>query len=193
MILHKTCPLIPSRDSNKDGTPSGAVRVVFISSQLPDSVKLSYSLHRVVPYVPPVRRCIKCQLLGHIKQDYRRRNPTCAKCEKEHSTQDCQSKSLFCLNCCGPHAASDYPCPEKSIRKLAHELKNTEYFPFEEALAIVGNRWEAKRRNTSSEGILQCAPKPLAKPPPPPPPKPVTQSPGKRGHNSRRRKHGIAH
>ena len=131
------------RLTNKDGTLSGVIRDAFISSQLPDTVKLGYSLHRVVPYVPPVQRCTKCQLLGHTKQDCRRRNPRCAKCGKDHPTQDCQSKSLFCLNCCGSHAASDHRCPEKAIRKLAHELKNTQYLPFGEALVMARNRWEA--------------------------------------------------
>ena len=167
------------RLTNKDGTPSGAVRVAFISSQLPDTVKLGYSLHRVVPYVPPVWRCTKCQLLGHTKQGCRRRNPRCAKCGKDHPTQDCQSKSLFCLNCCGSHAASDHRCPERAIRKLAHELKNTQYLPFGEALVMARNRWEAGKKDEYEQqrdfAVLPQAPRPrLAPLPPPPPPKPVT-------------------
>ena len=163
------------RLTNKDGTLSGAVRVAFISSQLPDTVKLGYSLHRVVPYVPPVRRCTKCQLLGHTKHDCRRRNPRCAKCGKDHPTQDCQSKSFFCLNCCGSHAASDHRCPEKAIRKLAHELKNTKYLPFGEALVKARSQWEAGMKEEYEQqrdfAVRPQAPRPRLAPPPP---KPVT-------------------
>ena len=112
------------RLNTKDGAPSVAVPVVFIRNQLPTTVKLGYSLHRVAPYIPPIRRCTKCQTLAHSKQECRRKHARCARCGKGHPTTECDSKTLFRVNCCGPHSASDHRCSEWGIRKLAHELKN---------------------------------------------------------------------
>ena len=138
------------RLNTKNGAPTGAVRVAFIRNQLPTTVKLGYSLHRVTPYIPPcirnqlpttvklgyslhrvtpyippIRRCTKCQTLGHSKQECRRKHARCVRCGKGHPTTECDSKTLFCVNYYGPHSASDHRCPEWGIRKLAHELKNT--------------------------------------------------------------------
>ena len=120
----------------KDGAPSGAVRVAFIRNQLPTTVKLGYSLHRVAPYIPPIRRCTKCQtLLGHSKQECRRKHARCAGCEKGHPATECSSKTLLCVNCCGP---------EWGIRKLAQELKNTSFLSFNEAITLARSRWTTK-------------------------------------------------
>ena len=132
------------RLNTKDGAPTGAVRVAFIRNQLPTTVKLGYSLHRVAPYIPPIRRCTKCQTLGHSKQECRRKHARCARCGKGHPTTECDSKTLFCVNCCGPHSASDHRCPEWGIRKLAHELKNTSFLPFSEAITLARSRWTTK-------------------------------------------------
>ena len=157
------------RLNTKDGAPTGAVRVAFIRNQLPTTVKLGYSLHRVAPYIPPcirnqlpttvklgyslhrvapyippIRRCTKCQTLGHSKQECRRKHARCARCGKGHHTTECDSKTLFCVNCCGPHSASDHRCPEWGIRKLAHELKNTSFLPFSEAITLARSQWTTK-------------------------------------------------
>ena len=135
------------RLNTKDGAPTGAVRVAFIRNQLPTTVKLGYSLHRVAPYIPPIRCCTKCQTLGHSKQECRRKHARCARCGKGHPTAEWDSKTLFCVNCCGPHSASDRRCPEWDIRKLAHELKNTSFLPFSEAITLARSRWTTKEPN----------------------------------------------
>ena len=129
------------RLTSRDGGPTGSVRVAFLMTTLPSSVKLGYTLHQVVPYVAPVRRCSKCQLLGHSRREYRRKSPRCARCGKGHPTQECKEKQLFCVNCCGNHSAAYPRCPEVAIRRVAHEIKNQRYVTFSEALVIARDRW----------------------------------------------------
>jgi hypothetical protein len=134
------------RLKNKDGSPSNAMKVTFLENVLPDTVKLGYSLHRVIAYVPPIRRCTNCQLLGHVKQECRRKTPRCARCSKNHITAECTSETRYCVNCCGSHSAADLSCSEYSVRRLAHEIKNKNFTPFTEALTLARSKWNSEQK-----------------------------------------------
>ena len=129
------------RLTSRDGGATGSVRVAFLMASLPSYVKLGYTRHQVVPYVAPVRRCSKCQLLGHSRKECRRKTPRCARCGKGHPTQECKEEQLFCINCCGNHSAAYPRCPEVAIRRVAHEIKNQRYVTFSEALVTARDRW----------------------------------------------------
>ena len=78
-----------------------------------------------------VKRCNNCQSFGH----YYRNCPTpnvcvCAKCAGDHSTRECESHAMKCINCvkaqfpvhdCA-HGADDRNC--LSIRKAQEKIKN---------------------------------------------------------------------
>ncbi|XP_076065228.1 uncharacterized protein LOC143039244 [Oratosquilla oratoria] len=138
------------RLTTRDGTPTVSVRVAFLMASLPSAVKLGYTLHQVVPYIAPVKRCTKCQLLGHSKGECRRKTPRCARCGKNHPIQDCQEQRLFCINCCGNHSAAYSDCPEFAIRRVVHELKNENFIPFSEALSIARERWNSYLKGEKS-------------------------------------------
>ena len=125
---------------NREGQQTSSVRVSLVTQVLPDKIRLGATLHRVVPFVPPIKRCTHCQQLGHSKQECRRKQPRCGKCGKGHTTSDCKETHHFCVNCHQPHPAYDRQCPEIAVRRTAHEQKNTNYVPFVQALANVRAR-----------------------------------------------------
>ena len=65
---------------NRDGTPSHAVRVTFALQSLPSEVNLVLEVMQVTPYAAPVRRCSKCQRIGHTAILCRARQQVCPRC-----------------------------------------------------------------------------------------------------------------
>ena len=64
-----------------------------------------------------IKRCNKCQGLGHYYKECQKTESTCAKCSGEHRTDECTSSTLKCINCVNNgsspvnHAAFDHKCP----------------------------------------------------------------------------------
>ena len=82
-----------------------------------------------------MRRCTKCQTLGHTKQQCRSRQSRCSRCGKSTHTHDnCDSKKLSCVNCNGRHSAAFKGCPEVLIRQRANILRSKKYLPFNVAM-----------------------------------------------------------
>lgn len=123
------------RLNNRKGEPSRAIRVVFRSSKLPSELSLACSVYRVTPYCAPVRRCTKCQLLGHTRTQCRARQPHCARCSAPGHTDDACSAADFCRNCHSHHKPSSHQCPEYEARSIANRLRAESYIPFSLALA----------------------------------------------------------
>ena len=76
-------------------------------------------------YIPT--RCYRCQRFGHTAKicfGLLR----CAKCGKEHLTQDCEETTHHCVNCKGDHPAYDSHCPSFITRqkKGAERRKKTQ-------------------------------------------------------------------
>ena len=119
------------------GEPSRSLRVSFHSQRLPDSVLLGSEEFLVSPFIPPVRRCTRCQALGHTKQRCRRKTGRCSRCGRDgHLGADCVSSDLCCVNCGGAHSAAWAGCPEAMVRRKAGEILSARYMPFMEALRL---------------------------------------------------------
>ena len=89
-----------------------AVKISLEATELPEEVCLGATPYCVQVYAAPVRRCTKCQTLGHTKQQYRFRQSRCSRCGKSTQTHDnCDSKELTCVNCNGRHSAAFKGCP----------------------------------------------------------------------------------
>ena len=65
-----------------------------------------------------------------------------------------------------------YRCPEWGIRKLAHELKNTSFLPFIEAITLARSRWTTKEPDQERDFAVRPQ-QPMR-----PPQTPKTTSPG---------------
>ena len=128
-------PLEVTRLKNKDGQPSRAVRIKLEATTLPAEVWLGSSPFRVTPYAAPVRRCTRCQRLGHTKAQCRTQSARCARCGKnDHGEGPCEG-ALSCINCNGRHSAAYRLCPEVEVRRRANEIRSASYIPFSVALS----------------------------------------------------------
>lgn len=136
------------------GAPSKAVRISFFSHKLPDTIKLGRETFQVHPFTPQVRRCTKCQLLGHVRSKCRRKLSRCARCGREgHQGKDCTSADLCCVNCGGPHSAAWPGCPEIALRRKAGEIRSARYMPYMHALSL-------------AKDLTKSQPDQMKKPPP---------------------------
>ena len=124
-----------TRLNNRKNEPSMAVKISLEATELPEEVWLGSTPYCVQAYAAPVRRCTKCQTLGHTKQQCRSRQSRCSRCGKSTHTHDnCDSKELSCVNCNGRHSAAFKGCPEVLIRQRANILRSKKYLPFNVAM-----------------------------------------------------------
>ena len=80
LVDHSTVKEV-RRLTNRDGTRSQAIKITFLSAQLPSIIKLDYQELVVHAYVPLVRRCTTCNKLGHFKAQCRSTVPkVCPPC-----------------------------------------------------------------------------------------------------------------
>jgi len=124
-----------TRLNNRKNEPSMAVKISLEATELPEEVWLGSTPYCVQAYAAPVRRCTKCQTLGHTKQQCRSRQSRCSRCGKNTHTHDnCDSKEFSCVNCNGRHSAAFKGCPEVLIRQRANILRSKKYLPFNVAM-----------------------------------------------------------
>ena len=113
------------KDKEGNPIPGTTVMLTFDGQTLPQDIKLYFLLLRVDPYISQPKICYSCYRHGHVKNICK--NPRCLYCgEKPHDTGlICPkiSNDPKCLNCNGPHWATDKSChkytDEKEIRKIA--------------------------------------------------------------------------
>ena len=61
------------RLKKRKGEPSRAVRITIEGCTLPTEVWIACTPHRVSAFAGSVRRCTKCQVIGHTKSQCRSR------------------------------------------------------------------------------------------------------------------------
>ena len=122
------------RLKNRKGEPSRAVRVTFEGCTLPAEVWIACTPHQVSAFAGSVRRCTKCQVIGHTKSQCRSRVTRCSRCGAGgHVVEGC-SNTLSCINCNGRHSAAFRQCPEMLVHARANVLRSSSYIPFSVAL-----------------------------------------------------------
>ena len=114
-----------TRLNNKHNEPSRAIRISLEAMELPTEDWLRSTPYNVHAYAAPVRRCTKCQSLGHTKQQCCARQGRCSKCgENSHTHDKCNAVTMSCVNCNGRHSVAYKGCPEMLIRQRANTLRS---------------------------------------------------------------------
>ena len=120
---------------NKEGVYQAFARVSQVVRQglrtHKDKVTIGFSTCKVYDQYH-VKRCNKCQQFGHYYKNCPDTNAqVCAKCSGNHSTRDCNSDNIKCVNCvkaevpneqCN-HRADDQKCP--SLCKIQEKMKKS--------------------------------------------------------------------
>ncbi|KAL8589630.1 hypothetical protein ACOMHN_016014 [Nucella lapillus] len=126
---------IIQRLRNKKGEDSRAVRIVLERTELPSEVWIGQTPFQVVPFAAPVRRCTKCQRLGHSKTQCRAKIARCSRCGRsDHEGGANCGNTLSCVNCSGRHSAAWGKCPEMLVRYHANILRSATYIPYSIAM-----------------------------------------------------------
>ena len=112
-------------------TPS--VLLTFKGKNLPESIHFLYEVKQVDDYIPPVPRCHKCQLFGHIRQTCKG-NIRCVRCGGEHEFEDCPNKeNPKCLRCGENHSAAYQGCKFYAEAKQIQKIKLQENLTYAQA------------------------------------------------------------
>ena len=120
--LHKTI--------SGERKPIRTVRVDFLCplADIPRTIAINYTLHRIGRYDHDPTRCYNCQDWGHISKTCRVKSKKCAKCAGNHDTSECNSRveDMKCANCQGPHPSYSRDCPSCKLAKQVDVLARTE-------------------------------------------------------------------
>ena len=142
-LINESCTLPIQRIQRlkKDGEPCSAVKIVFLTSELPSSIKVGTQYFCVEPFRKTVLRCLKCQKLDHIAATCTKKEPRCPRgCIRAHTNgvRECprvKPEDWLCVNCnCKGHSAAYAGCPAKKKLQQAHELRAKKYMPLSVAI-----------------------------------------------------------
>lgn len=105
---------------------SGKLRVLTIKgTKTPPTLKIGPITIKTGTYYPMVRRCRKCQQIGHLADECNKAQ-RCGKCSGGHVEDQC-TNDPFCGNCGGDHVPGDKTCPlliqEKAVIKVHKDKK----------------------------------------------------------------------
>ena len=145
-------------------TPS--VLITFKGKNLPETLNFLYEVRQVDNYFPPVPRCYKCQLFGHIKANCKGKL-RCVRCGGEHEFEECASKdNPKCLRCGENHSAAFQGCKHYIEAKQIQKIKlegNLTYAQATKArrthITSAGNEVAANKTATSNDKISKHATK----------------------------------
>lgn len=90
--------------------PTPSVLLTFNSESTPVNVNFLYESYKIDTYNPPVVRCHKCQLFGHV-QKYCKKEIRCVRCGDKHAFEQCTKKEdPKCFRCNLNHSAAYKGC-----------------------------------------------------------------------------------
>ena len=143
------------RLKNKHGELTSAAKVVFNSKNLPQEVIIGSQIFDVEPYNPPVRRCNKCQKLGHTRKFCIGKNEICTRCGRSgHEARVCRDTPR-CVNCCGQHYSSAVECPAARVWKRATQNRAKNYVPFSVAYRTAKKEIEEENKTEKEKDSAQ--------------------------------------
>ena len=138
---------------NRWQKPSRAVKITFNLHKLPQAVAFWKVIMDVSPFTPSVKRCTKCQRIGHTKTQCRARLQRCVRCtctEPTHDFGKC-NKPEKCFNCGSNHSSAFKQCPVYIEWQEAVRIRASEYMPFPQALQRARESLQLQRQKPQDE------------------------------------------
>ena len=86
---------------------------------------INYLHYYAVRFMPQfqIGQCLNCYEYGHHAANCKH-DPRCGKCGEKHNTKECNSTTVMCTQCKGPHEAWHHNCPARiAERYRLAELK----------------------------------------------------------------------
>lgn len=129
-ILRK-CPENVWQIKKLSGT-NNAVLLTFISSFLPDYIKVSGINFAVKKFRLKPTQCSKCFEYGHVLR-FCENSARCFVCSGIHDLNEECKKNKFCLHCLGPHSPNWRQCSFYKFNQDIVEMAENEHISFGEA------------------------------------------------------------
>lgn len=122
----------------KGSMQTSCVLITFDGPTIPESIWLGFYKFSVREFIPDPIQCLNCYRFHHKAGECNGRR-RCARCGKNHKTQECTAprEEYKCPNCSGPHSAGWGGCPKrKEARRIIH-VKTTQKVTRKEAANII--------------------------------------------------------
>lgn len=103
--------------------PTGTLLITFEGTILPKYLNISYISFPVLPFVPRVTQCFKCQYFGHTENQCKGKKK-CVSCSEAHSEEQeyKECKKVLCFHCKSiSHKSNNKDCPEYKRQKNIKE------------------------------------------------------------------------
>lgn len=129
------CGVVGIRKLYKDPSRSRSPLYVltFLGIKCPEKITSGYSIYKIDPFYPNPLRCAKCCRWDH-PTIYCHSQQICSKCgSRGHSQADCNSETVSCANCKGPHNAISKVCPAYINAQEACKIKTHLNISYREA------------------------------------------------------------
>lgn len=118
---------------NGEIVPTPSVLITFKGKNKPETVNFLYEIRRVDNFSPPVPRCHKCQLFGHMKDNCKGKR-RCVRCGGEHEFDECTQKdNRKCFRCGEQHSAAYQGCKIYIEAKQIQKVKLNENLTYAQA------------------------------------------------------------
>ena len=126
------------RRVNGELIPTGSVKLGFKGDSIPKQISLNLCLLNVDYFVPAVKQCRKCGLLGHIETFCKSKNPRCLMCGKSPHPDTCDSSN--CILCgSGDHVSTFFKCPVRIEQQNIKKCMTIENLSYKEYQIKYGN------------------------------------------------------
>ena len=123
--------------------------VTFDSCVLPEEVKIGWTRCSVREYIPPPRRCFKCNKYGHGSKNCRQEAGTCVICGESQHGEQCV-KTPKCSNCGEQHSAASKECFYYKLEAETITLQTREKISYTEAKRKATQIYTSPKTNFSS-------------------------------------------
>ena len=136
------------RNTQNGPEPTPTVLVTCVGTILPTEVKLWYQLFRISLFHDKPRHCLKCFNYTHSTKSCRSEKQLCSTCGDSH-TGPCSSAPQ-CINCKGPHAATDSSCPRYQREVQIQKFKSSHHLTIRDARRQYNDNKTSSTRNFAS-------------------------------------------
>ncbi|XP_063960650.1 uncharacterized protein LOC129267840 [Lytechinus pictus] len=121
---------------NGEIVPTPSVLITFKGKNKSETVNFLYELKRVDNFSPPVPRCHKCQLFGHMKENCKGKL-RCVRCGGEHDFEECtQKENRKCFRCGDKHSPAYQGCKIYIEAKQIQKVKLKENITYAQATRV---------------------------------------------------------
>lgn len=159
IVSYERCQMATMEDNTRKYVPSKSIKLIFAGQIRPNQVSIYNVIHKIHPYVSPVKRCTNCLRFNHSAKDCKS-PPRCKHCgeiKTNHPDENtCPYSQLppKCANCKGPHNAMSSDCPILHHLKAIHKVAAANSISYNEAKDIIAN----PNNNTPNPANLQDYP-----------------------------------